>query len=65
MMMPIMMMQDMDFQQNGQATGNSPPPGSIGGGGSPLDSSIASLPNSLSLVPPGLAAVSVFPPFVT
>ena len=60
-----MMMSDMDFQQSGQATGNSPQPGTIGGGGSPLDSSIASLAASLALVPAGLAAVAVFPPFLT
>ena len=65
MMGMSMMMSDMDFQQSGQATGNSPQPGSIGGGGSPFDSNIASLPASLALVPAGLDAVAVFPPFST
>ena len=65
MMGMVMMMSDLNFQQNGQATGNSPQPGTVGGGGSPLDSSIASLAASLALVPAGLAAVAVFPPFLT
>ena len=60
-----MMMPDLNFQQSGQATGGSPSPGAAGGGGSPTDSSIATLAASLALVPAGLTAVSVFPPFAT
>ena len=59
----VMMMSNMNFQQNGQATGNSAQPGSAGGGGLPRDSSIGTLGASLALVPAGLAAVAVFPPF--
>ena len=60
-----MMMSDMNFQQSGQAVGNSPPPGTLGGGGSPLDSSIGTLSASLALLPVGLSVVTVFPPFAT
>ena len=59
------MMQDMNFQQSGQATGNSPQPGSPGGGGVPTDGAIATLSASLSLLPPGANPVAVFPPFAT
>lgn len=37
--------------------------GTIGGGGLPTDGSIATAAISLALVPLGLAAVSIFPPF--
>ena len=38
-------------------------PGSLDGGGLPNDFSNPDLPLSLSLVPPGVTPVSVFPPF--
>ena len=60
-----MMMSDLNFQRSGQVTGGSPSPGTVGGGGSPTDSSISTLSASLALVPTGLAAVAVFPPFAT
>ena len=60
-----MMMSDLNFQRSGQATGSSPSPGAVGGGGSPTDSSIPSLSASLALVPTGLTGVAVFPPFTT
>ena len=63
--MDLMMMPNLNFQQNGQATGSSPAPGTGGGGGSPTDTSITTLAASLALVPAGLTAVSVFPPFAT
>ena len=60
------MMSDLNFQQSGQVSGNAPQPGTVGGGGAPSDGSIGStLALSLALVPAGLAAVSVFPPFET
>ena len=59
------MMSDMNFQESGQATGNSPQPGTAGGGGSPGNSAIGTLSASLALVPAGLNAVAVFPPFAT
>ena len=59
------MMNDLNFQQSGQAVGNSPSPGTLGGGGLPTDASILTLGASLALVPAGLAAVAVFPPFAT
>ena len=64
-MMGMMMMQDMNFQQSGQATGNSPQPGTPGGGGVPSDGGIATLSASLALLPSGANAVAVFPPFAT
>ena len=63
--MMVGMMSDLNFQQNGQATGNSPQPGTPGGGGSPSDGSIGTLATALALVPAGLTAVAVFPPFAT
>ena len=57
-----MMMSDMNFQQSGSA-GGSVQPGAPGGGGLPTTLS-TTLSASLALVPPGLAAVAVFPPFV-
>ena len=63
--MMVGMMSDLNFQQSGQAVGNSPQPGTLGGGGSPTDSSIGTLATSLALVPAGATAVAVFPPFAT
>ena len=59
----VMMMPDLSFQQSGQVSGNSPQPGTPGGGGAPTDSSIASLATALALVPAGAVPVAVFPPF--
>ena len=61
----FMMMPNLDFQQSGQAPVSSPQPGTIGGGGSPTDTSIPTLGASLALVPAGATAVAVFPPFET
>merc|ERR1712083_1150412 len=47
---------DLTFQGTGGA-------GAIGGGGLPTDFSIITAPLSLALVPLGLAAVAIFPPF--
>ena len=60
-----MMGSNMNFQQSAQSTGNSPSPGTPGGGGSPTDTSNPTLTSSLQLVPDGLNAVAVFPPFQT
>ena len=57
------MMADLNFQQSGQVTGSSPQPGTIGGGGTPTDGSLGTLSASLALLPAGLRAVAVFPPF--
>ena len=60
-----MSLPDLEFQSNGAA----PIPlgllaaGTIEDGGSPTDTAIPSLPLSLMLVPLGLLAVAVFPPF--
>ena len=59
-----MMMPDLNFQQSSSGGGSGAQPGAPGGGGSPTNSAIATLSASLALVPPGLAAVAVFPPFV-
>jgi len=59
-----MMMPDLNFQQNGGSPGGSNAAGTIGGGGLPTDGSISTAALSLALVPLGLAAVAVFPPFV-
>ena len=59
----IMMMQGLNFQGNVNPTGGSVTPGTPGGGGLPTDTSIPTLSQSLGLVPSGLAAVAVFPPF--
>ena len=58
-----MMMPDLNFQQNGGAPGGSNPVGTVGGGGLPSDQSITTAGLSLALVPLGLLAVAVFPPF--
>ena len=63
MVMMMIMIADLNFQQSGLAPGNSPQPGSAGGGGSPNDASISTLAASLALVPAGATAVAVFPPF--
>ena len=62
----IMTMPDLNLQQIGQEVPlSSPQPGTFGGGGSPTDNSIISLPQSLALVPTGATPVTVFPPFAT
>ena len=58
--MGTMMMGDLNFQQGG-----STPAGTVGGGGLPNDPTIATAALSLALVPLGLAAVAIFPPFLT
>ena len=58
-----MMMPDLNFQQNGGSPGGSTPAGTPGGGGLPTDGSIRTVSLSLALVPLGLSAVAVFPPF--
>ena len=58
-------MPDLDFQRGGQAPGGSVGPGSPGGGGLPTNAAISTLSLSLALVPLGLIAVAVFPPFAT
>ena len=59
----VMMMPELSFQQSGQVSGNSPQPGTLGGGGAPTDGSISTLATALALVPAGAVAVAVFPPF--
>ena len=61
----LSVMPDLDFQQGGQAPGGSVSPGSPGGGGLPTNTAISTLSLSLALVPFGLLAVAVFPPFAT
>ena len=60
-----MSLPDLDFQSNGAApiTVGLLAAGTIEDGGSPTDTAIPSLPLSLMLVPLGLLAVAVFPPF--
>lgn len=58
-----MMMPDLNFQQSSSGGGSGAQPGAPGGGGLPTTLS-TTLSASLALVPPGLAAVAVFPPFV-
>ena len=58
-----MMAANPNFQEQGSAPSGSPQVGSVGGGGLPTDSGIASLTLSLALIPLGLLAVAVFPPF--
>ena len=58
------MMPELTFQEAGAPAG-SVNAGTIGGGGLPTDTSIATLGLSLALVPTGLSAVAVFPPFET
>ena len=57
-----MMLPNLGFQASGTA-GGSLPVGSIAGGGLPTNTAITTLPLSLALVPLGLMAVAVFPPF--
>ena len=59
----LMMMSSMNSQGSGNPTGGSVSPGTPGGGGLPTDASIPTLALSLALVPFGLSAVAVFPPF--
>ena len=61
----LSVMPDIDFQQSGQAPGGSVSPGNPGGGGLPTNTAISTLSLSLALVPLGLLAVAVFPPFAT
>ena len=60
-----MSLPDLGFQSNGAAPTavGLLSAGTIGGGGLPTDTAIPSLPLSLMLVPLGLLAVAVFPPF--
>ena len=58
----MMMMQDLNFQQGG-ASGGSVAAGTVGGGGLPTNTAITTLSLSLALVPLGLIAAAVFPPF--
>ena len=51
----MMMTPDLNFQQNVAGT--------VGGGGLPTDTSIVTAALSLALVPLGLSAVAIFPPF--
>ena len=57
-----MMLPNLGFQASGTA-GGSLPVGSIAGGGLPTNTAIQTLSLSLSLLPLGLIAVAVFPPF--
>ena len=57
-----MMLPNLGFQASG-TPGGSLPVGSIAGGGLPTNTAITTLPLSLALVPLGLMAVAVFPPF--
>ena len=59
----IMMLPALNFQENVNPTRGSVTPGTPGGGGLPTDTSIPTLALSLALVPFGLSAVAVFPPF--
>jgi len=59
-----MMLPNLGFQASGTA-GGSLPVGSIAGGGLPTNAAIQTLSLSLALVPLGLIAVVVFPPFAS
>ena len=56
---------DLGFQSSGSAAtpAGSPSAGTAGGGGLPTNTAIQTLALSLALVPLGLLAVAVFPPF--
>ena len=60
-----MSLPDLGFQSSGVAPtpGGSLSVGTTGGGGLPTNTAIPSLSLSLALVPLGLLAVAVFPPF--
>ncbi len=60
-----MSLPDLGFQSNGPAAtpAGSPPVGTAGGGGLPTNTAIQTLSLSLALLPLGLLAVAVFPPF--
>ena len=57
-------MPELSFEENG-APADSTQPGTFGGGALPTDGAIASAGVSLSLVPAGLDAIAIFPPFAT
>ena len=59
----VMMAGNPEFQEAGSAPSGSPQVGTAGGGGLPTDSGLTTLSLSLALLPLGLAAVAVFPPF--
>ena len=61
----LLMMPPPNAIAPGSAPPNAPQPGTPGGGGLPTNLANPSLPLALSLVPAGLAAVAVFPPFAT
>ena len=60
-----MSLPDLGFQSSGPAAtpAGSPTVGTAGGGGLPTNTAIQTLSLSLALVPLGLLAVAVFPPF--
>ena len=60
-----MSLPDLGFQSSGPAAtpAGSPSVGTAGGGGLPTNTAIQTLSLSLALVPLGLLAVAVFPPF--
>ena len=59
----VMMMPDLNFQEGGAGPGGSLAAGTAAGGGLPTNTAIATLSLSLALVPLGLIAAAVFPPF--
>ena len=59
----VMMMPSMNSQGSSNPSGGSSSAGTPGGGGLPTDAGISTLALSLALVPFGLSAVAVFPPF--
>ena len=59
----VMMMSSMNSQGNSNPSGGSSSAGTPGGGGLPTDAGISTLALSLALVPFGLSAIAVFPPF--
>ena len=65
MMAMAMMTPDLNFQQNAGPPSSSIQPGAPGGGGLPSDGGISTAALSLALVPLGLSAVAIFPPFTT
>ena len=58
-----MAMMTPNFQGQGSPPLTGPQVGAAGGGGLPLDAGIATSALSLALLPLGLLAVAVFPPF--
>ena len=64
----VMMAPNLNFQAQGSApsggpAGSVPQVGGVAGGGLPSNTGIPTLSLSLALVPLGLMAVAVFPPF--